>query len=264
MIFNKFLQNRIAVIGGSSKGLGFGCATELAKVGANIVLCARNESTLYESAKKIEALGVEVLALVVDMSKPADNFRIIQATKEKFGRLDILINNSGGPPPGKFNDFTDQNWEDAFQSTLMYNIRMTREAVKLMKENNWGRIINIASLSVKEPAETLVLSNVFRAGILGFSKSISKELIKSNITINTLCPGAFKTDRTVQLINKVVADTGHSFDEIERENVLKLPLGRYQNPEELGAFATFLCSENARGITGTTIQIDGGISNGIM
>lgn len=260
----KFLKGKTAVIGGSSKGLGFGCAMELSKAGANIVLCSRNEKKLTESVNIIKSQGVEVLPLIVDMSIPEDNYQIVQATKERFGRLDILVNNSGGPSAGKFNDFNDQDWEKAFQSVLMYNIRLTREAVKLMKENNWGRIINITSLSVKEPAETLVLSNVFRAGVIAFSKSISKELIKSNITINNLCPGAFKTDRAIELINNAAKASNRSFEEVETENKLKLPLGRYQTPEELGALAAFLCSDISGGITGTTIQVDGGISNGLL
>jgi 3-oxoacyl-[acyl-carrier protein] reductase len=133
-----------------------------------------------------------------------------------------------------------------------------------MQKQEWGRIINITSLSVKEPAESLVLSNVFRSGVVAFAKSISKELIKSNITINNLCPGAFKTDRAKELIAKAAADTGRTPAEVEAENKQKLPLGRYQEPNELGAFVAFLCSDIAGGVTGTTIQIDGGISNGLL
>jgi len=264
MIFNKFLRNKVAIIGGGSKGLGFGCAQELAKAGANIVLCARTEKNLNEAAKLIIELNTEVLALAVDMSNAEDNIVIIDKVKERFGRIDILVNNSGGPPAGKFNDFTEIDWSNAFQSVLMYNIRMTKFAVEMMKKNNWGRIINIASLSVKEPAESLALSNVFRAGVIAFSKSISKELIKYNITINNLCPGAFKTDRAKELIFKSAELSGKTPEEVENENLAKLPLGRYQEPEELGAFVTFLCSEMAAGITGTTINVDGGISNCLM
>jgi 3-oxoacyl-[acyl-carrier protein] reductase len=258
------LKGKVAIIGGASKGLGKGCAVELAKAGVNIVLCARNPDVLERTAKEIENLGVSCLPLAVDMSKVSDNESIVNEALKRFGRIDILINNSGGPPAGNFKQFGDEDWLNAFHSVLMYAIRMTKLVLPHMQQNSWGRIINIASLSVKEPAETLVLSNVFRAGVLGFSKSIAKELIKSNITINTLCPGAFKTDRAAELIRKAAEDSGRTPAQVEEENKLKLPLGRYQTPEELGAFAAFLCSDIAGGITGTTIQVDGGISNSLL
>lgn len=258
------LINRVAIVGGASKGLGFGCAYELAKNGAKIVLCARNENVLDEAASKLHRIGAEVLPLTVNMSNADDNNFIIQSTLERFGKIDILVNNSGGPPAGKYNEFLESDWNNAFQSILMYNIRMTSMAVEIMKKNKWGRIINITSLSVKEPSEGMVLSNVFRSGVISFSKSISKDLIKNNITINNLCPGAFKTDRTIELIKKASGISGKSVDEIQKENQARLPLGRYQEPEELGAFVYFLCSEYASGITGTTIAIDGGISNSLM
>jgi 3-oxoacyl-[acyl-carrier protein] reductase len=260
----KELIGKVAIVGGGSKGLGKGCAVALAEKGATIVLCARNEEKLLVTADEIRALGVEVLPLAVDMSKAADNERIIFETLKAFGRIDILVNNSGGPSAGNFMQFSEEDWQNAFQAVLMYNIRMTQLVMPHMRNQQWGRIINITSLSVKEPAESLVLSNVFRAGILGFSKSISKELIKSNITINNLCPGAFKTDRAAELIKKAAETSGKTTEDVEAENIKKLPLGRYQDPEELGAFVGFLCSDIAGGITGTTIQIDGGISNSLL
>jgi 3-oxoacyl-[acyl-carrier protein] reductase len=257
-------NRRVAIIGGASKGLGKGCAESLAKAGIDIVICARNKEKVEESASEIRSFGVNVFPLAVDMSSAADNELIVQETLKKFGRVDILVNNSGGPPAGNFKEFSDEDWMNAFHSVLMYAIRMTKLTLPHMQKNSWGRIINIASLSVKEPAETLVLSNVFRSGLVAFSKSISKELIKSNITINTLCPGAFKTDRAKELIQKAAESSGRTPDQVEQENMQKLPLGRYQTPEELGAFAAFLCSDIAGGITGTTIQVDGGISNCLL
>lgn len=258
------LKGKVAIIGGGSKGLGQGCAVALAQKGCNIVLCARHEAKLQQTAKELEALGVAVLPLAADMSKAADNQRIIEETIKRFGRIDILVNNSGGPAAGNFKTFKEEDWQAAFQSVLLYVIRMTQLALPYMQKQGWGRIINITSLSVKEPAETLVLSNVFRSGVVAFAKSISKELIKSNITVNNLCPGAFKTDRAKELIAKAAADSGRTPDEVEAENKQKLPLGRYQEPDELGAFVAYLCSDIAGGITGTTIQLDGGISNGLL
>jgi len=264
MIYDQFLVNRVAVIGGSSRGLGLGCAQQLAKSGATVVLCARNSNELQKAADKLRKGGSEVFPIIADMSKAEDNTKIIEMTITKYGRIDILINNSGGPQAGNWKEFSEKDWTDAFQSILMYNIRMISLATDSMKGNKWGRIINIASLSTKEPEASLVLSNVFRAGVIAFAKSISKELIKHGITINNLLPGAFKTDRAKELILKSSVATGKSPQEIENENKLKLPLGRYQEPYELGALVAFLCSDNASGITGTTISVDGGISSSLF
>ncbi|RYZ23481.1 MAG: SDR family oxidoreductase [Chitinophagaceae bacterium] len=258
------LKGRVAIIGGASKGLGKGCALSLAQLGVNIVLCARNQEALDATAGEIRALGVEVLAIAGDMASAADNERVVKETVARFGRIDILVNNSGGPTAGTFRNMKEEDYDRAYQGVLMYVIRMTNLCVPHMEKGGWGRIINITSLSVKEPAETLVLSNVFRAGVVAFAKSIAKDLIKHNITVNNLCPGAFKTDRAKELIQKAAEAAGKTPEQVETENQAKLPLGRYQAPEELGAFAAFLCGDIAGGITGTTIQVDGGISNGLL
>ncbi|OGC22611.1 hypothetical protein A3J90_07030 [candidate division WOR-1 bacterium RIFOXYC2_FULL_37_10] len=258
------LKDKVAVIGGSSKGLGKGCAISLAKEGVHIVLCANGEQSLAETAHLIETLGVKVLPLEVDMSSKDDNEKIIKETIDTFGKIDILVNNSGGPLPGTFFDFSDKDWEKAFNDVLMYVVRLTRGVIPYMKKNKWGRIINITSLVVKEPAETLVLSNVFRTGVVSLAKTLSKELIKNNITINNICPGAFKTDRAIELMKVAAKEKGVTIEDIEKEAIKTMPLGRYQKPEELGALVAFLCSELASGITGTTIQIDGGISKGLF
>ena len=257
-------KNRVAIIGGGSKGLGRGCAEQLAKAGHNIVLCARNVETLSKTVEEIRQQGVKVIGLNGDMADLEFNKRVVKATLDEFGRIDILVNNSGGPKPGKFETFSDNDWHTAFESVLMYAIRMTSLVLPHMRSNNWGRIINVASLSVKEPSETLILSNVFRSGIVAFSKSISKDLIKSGITINTLCPGAFMTDRAKELIAAAAETQNRDPKELAVENGAKLPLGRYQRPEELGAMVAYLCSDLAGGVTGTTIQIDGGISNCLL
>lgn len=261
---NLDLKNKVAIIGGSSKGIGKGCAISLAKEGANIVLCARNESTVKTTCKEIENLGVKVLGLNVDMSSKSDNEFIVEKTMKKFGKIDVLINNSGGPQPGTFFNFGEEDWDKAHNDVLKYTMRMIHLVTPYMKKNNWGRIINITSLSVKEPSPSLVLSNIYRAGIIALSKSISKELIKENITINNVCPGAFKTDRAIQLIKKAAIEANMSFEEMEKMKALNYPLGRFQNIDEIGDLVTFLSSENAKGVTGTSLQIDGGISNGLF
>jgi 3-oxoacyl-[acyl-carrier protein] reductase len=258
------LKDRLAIVGGASKGLGYGCAEALVQQGANVLITGRNIKNLEAAAIRLRTYGTCVIVKAGDMADPNFNNSIISCADSLFGRIDILVNNSGGPTAGKFSQFSDKDWLNAFNSVLMYNIRMTSMALELMRRNSWGRIINITSLSVKEPVETLVLSNVYRAGVVAFAKTISKELIKSNITINNLCPGAFKTDRAVELLTQAAALRNISMSELEKENIKNLPLGRYQAPSELGGIVAFLCSEHARGLTGTTIQVDGGISNSLF
>jgi 3-oxoacyl-[acyl-carrier protein] reductase len=258
------LKNKVAIIGGSSKGIGKGCAISLAKEGVNIVLCARTESSIKTTRKEIENLGVKVLGLNVDMSSKSDNEFIVEKTIKKFGRVDILINNSGGPKPGTFFNFKENDWDNAHNDVLKYTMRMINLVTPYMKKNNWGRVINITSLSVKEPSPNLVLSNIYRAGIIALSKSISKELIKNNITINNVCPGAFKTDRAIQLITKSAKESNMSFEEMEKMKSMNYPLGRFQEINEIGDLVAFLSSENAKGLTGTSLQIDGGISNSLL
>jgi len=261
---NLGLKGKTAIIGGSSKGLGRGCALKLAQEGVNLTLCSNDEPSLAETSRSIKELGVEVLALNVDMSSKEDNERIVNETIKKFDRVDILVNNSGGPPSGSFFTFSDKDWEAAFNSVLMYVIRLCRSLIPVMKRQKWGRIINLTSLTVKEPSENLILSNVFRSGVVSMAKTMSRELIKDNITINNICPGAFKTDRAIELMKSAAARKNTTAEAIEAEAVKTMPLGRYQRPEELGDLVAFLCSELACGITGTTIQIDGGISKGLL
>lgn len=254
------LKDKVALIGGSSKGLGKGCAFQLAKEGVNVVICARRKEFLDKTKEEIEkTTNSKVLAIQADLSKANDINRVIDKTIETFGRIDILVNNSGGPPSGNFFSFTEDAWKESFESVLLYVIRMYYKVIPYMKKQKWGRIINISSVTVKEPVEELVLSNVFRVGVISLAKTLSKELIDYNITINNICPGAFKTDRAVELMSEKSKRTKKSLEDIEKEIILNLPLKRFQTPEELGNLVAFLSSDLAGGINGTTIQIDGGI-----
>ena len=258
------LKDKVAIVGGSSKGLGKGCALKLAEEGANIVICANDEESLVKTSAEIKALGVETLPLLVNMSSKEDNELILSETIKRFGKIDILVNNSGGPKPGTFFDFTEEDWVKAFQDVLLYVIRLNNLVIPYMKENNWGRIVNITSLSVKEPAPTLILSNVFRTGVIAMARSMTKELIQHNITINNICPAAFKTDRALELMQAAAQKQGKTVEEIEQNSTKNFPMGRYQYPSELGDLVTFLSSELAMSITGTTIQLDGGIYKGMF
>ena len=258
------LKDKVAIIGGGSKGLGKACAMSLAKEGVNIVLCARNEETLEETSKNIKFFGVDVLPMSVDMSNEDDNNRIVKETIERFGRIDILVNNSGGPAPGSFRDFTMESFDYAYQSVLRYNINMIKLCLPYMEEKQWGRIINITSMAVKEPSETMVLSNIFRTAVVSFAKTISKDIMGKGVTINNICPGYFRTDRITELMEKEAGDANVSRREYEQEVMAGLPHKRFMSPDELGDMVAYLCSPQARSITGTSIQIDGGVNSGLF
>jgi 3-oxoacyl-[acyl-carrier protein] reductase len=262
MNFN--LKGKTAIIGGSSKGLGKACAIALAREGVNIVLCARNCDTLRQTHIEIEQIGAKVLAFEADMSNAVDNKRIVDGTIERFGSIDILVNNSGGPKPGSFRDISEKDLDDAYNSVLKYNIRMINLCLPYMEKNGWGRIINIASITVKEPAQSMVLSNIFRTAVASYAKTISKELISKGVTINTVCPGYFKTDRVKELIKSGSEVQNISAEEYEQKVIADFPHKRYMDPQELGDLVCYLCSEQARSINGTTLQIDGGLMNGLL
>src|SRR5690554_468766 len=224
MNFN--LKSKVAIIGGASKGLGKACAVSLAKEGVNVVICARNKRKLDETAIEIKKLGVDVLAVSGDMSSNDDNVLVVEKTLEKFGRIDILINNSGGPKAGTFSDINEDEFISAFESVLLYVYRMNKLVIPHMAQNKFGRIINITSLSVKEPAPSLLLSNVFRSGVVAMSRSMTKELIKDNITTNNICPGAFKTDRAIELMGNAAIKQNKTIEDIEEAAIAKLPQDR--------------------------------------
>ena len=262
---NLGLSNKVALIGGSSKGLGKACAFQLAKEGVHVAICARGSKALEETADAIKkSANVKVLPIQADLSKTEDICKVVQETMNVFGRIDILIANSGGPPAANFFKFTEKEWENAFRSVLYYVVELYKQVIPQMKQRKWGRIINITSLTVKEPEENLILSNVFRSGVVSLAKTISRELIQHNITINNLCPGAFKTERAYQLMAGKAQATGETVENIEKKITESLPLRRFQDPEEIGDLVVFLVSELAKGITGTTIQIVGGIAKSLF
>jgi 3-oxoacyl-[acyl-carrier protein] reductase len=259
------LKGKVALVAGASQGMGQATALGFAREGAKVSICARGEGMLNEAAAIIrKETGGEVLALAADMTKADDIQRFVNKSAEHFGRLDIVVNNAGGPPPGEFMKFTDADWESAFQLSFMSTTRMTREAVPHMRKVGGGRVINITSYSVKEPIAGLVLSNAIRSGVVGLAKTLSRELGKDNILINNVCPGRIDTERA-QKLNKARAERlNRPVEEINREMAAEVPLGRYGTAEEVADLIVFLGSERASYITGTTIQIDGGLVRGIQ
>jgi len=259
------LKGKVALVAGASQGMGRASALGFAREGAKGAICARGEAALNDAAAMIrKQTGGDVLALVADMSKPEDIKKFVNQSAEHFGRLDIIINNAGGPPPGEFMKFTDDDWQNAYNLSFMSTMRMTREAVPHMRKVGGGRVINITSYSVKEPITGLVLSNAVRSAVIGLAKTLSRELARDNILINNICPGRIDTERA-QKLNKARADRlKRPVEEINKEMAAEVPLGRYGTAEETADVIVFLGSERASYVTGTTIQIDGGLVRGIQ
>jgi 3-oxoacyl-[acyl-carrier protein] reductase len=258
------LRGAVALVTAASQGLGKAIATELAREGAGVVICARRADVLEDAANEIRGLsGSKVVAVAADVSTAEGVEAAVRAAVESFGRLDILVNNAGGPPPGDFTKHDDAAWQRAFEQNLLSAVRLVRAAIPHLKESGRGRIINMTSTSVKEPIEGLILSNSIRAAVTGMAKTLASELAAYNITVNNIAPGRFATDRVYQLDQARAEAIGSTAAEVRKEWEGKIPLGRYGRPEELAYLAVFLASEKASYITGTTIQVDGGMVKGV-
>jgi 3-oxoacyl-[acyl-carrier protein] reductase len=253
------LKNRTALVAASSKGLGRACAEALAAEGAGVVICARNEADLARAREEISRkTGGEILAVAADMAKPEDIEGLVEKTVAHFGGLHILVTNAGGPPGGDFFEFDDAAWLAAFELSMMSTVRLIRSAVPHMQASKWGRVINITSLSVKEPLAPLVLSNATRPSVHGLAKTLANQLGKDGITVNNIMPGYTRTDRIIEYGEAVAKQSGKSLEEVFADMGKPVPVGRIGEPEELGALAAFLASERAAYITGTSIPVDGG------
>jgi 3-oxoacyl-[acyl-carrier protein] reductase len=259
------IKGRVALVCGASSGLGKAVATALAREGAKVAVCARTAEKLEKAAEEIRrATGGEVFAVAADVSVPAQVKDAVAKTVAHFGTIEILVCNAGGPPPGAFVDQPADAWLKAVELNLLSTVHLCREAVPHMKKAGWGRIINITSFAAKQPHEGLILSNTARAGVLGFAKSLANEMASSGILVNTVCPGAFETARHIALTEKRAAAEGISVEEANRKRVKEIPVGRFGKPEEFADLVAFLASERAGYITGTAIQIDGGVVRSLI
>ena len=259
------IKGKVALVAASSKGIGKAIAVALADEGVNLSIFSRSKDEIERTASEIRtSFTVDVLASAADVTSKEQVDQVIETTVQTFGGIDILINNAGGPPFGFFDDFESPDWQNALELNLLSGIHMAKKVVPLMKKQNWGRIVNITSIAVKQPIDGLILSNTSRAGLIGFSKTLSNELAEYNILVNNICPGRIYTDRIKALAEKRAAQSGIEYEKAIEEMERDIPLRRIGTPEELAALACFLASEKASYMTGTTIQVDGGLLRGLF
>lgn len=259
------IKGKVAVVAASSRGIGKAIALGLAEEGANLSIFSRSKDEIERTASEIKSrFPVEIIASAADVTNGKEIDGVIERTADRFGKIHILINNAGGPPFGFFRDFERQDWKDALELNLLSGVYLARKAAPFMKKQNWGRIVNITSVAVKQPIDGLILSNTARAGLIGFSKTLSNELAENNILVNNICPGRIYTDRIRALAEKRASQSGIEYEEAIREMENDIPLRRIGSPEELAALACFLASEKASYMTGTTIQVDGGLVRGLF
>jgi 3-oxoacyl-[acyl-carrier protein] reductase len=255
------LRGCVAIVTGSSSGMGHATAIALAQEGCNVTLFARRTDKLDETVAAIEALGTGAGALAVtgDSREPADLQAALDRTLERFGKLDILVNNTGGPPFGYFADLDEDAWRNAWELTLMSAIRLTRLALPSLRASGRGRVVNITSSAVKEPNDGLLLSNVYRPGVTGWAKSLSQDEGPNGITINSVAPGYIDTDRM-----KNIYSSGDDPAATRAADEAMIPARRFGDPAEIADAIVFLCSTRAAYINGITLLIDGGLAKGLL
>jgi 3-oxoacyl-[acyl-carrier protein] reductase len=258
------LKDRVAIVAASSTGLGKAVAMGLAREGAKLALCARNQGVLNLTAEEIHReTGVETLARVVDVTDPAQVHLFVAETHERFGRVDICVANAGGPPSKSFADTTVEDWDAAVKLNLMSAVYLAKETLPLMQARRWGRFIAITSMTVKQPVEGLILSNSVRAGVSGLVKTLSNEYGPYNVLVNNVCPGFTATARLMELSQTLAGKQGVTPAEIEERWAKQAPLGRVGQPDEFANVVVFLASERASYVTGVSIAVDGGIVKGL-
>ncbi len=253
------IKGKVALVAAASRGLGRAVAEELAAEGALLIICARNQERLKETANHIEQTeGISVIAVKADLSIAEDVSRVVNSGLEKFGQIDILVTNAGGPPAGQFESLSREAWDTATRLTLHSVLELTRQILPVMKERRWGRILNITSIAVKQPVENLMLSNSLRLAVTGFARTLANEVATYGITVNNIMPGYTRTERVEELAQMMAEKEGISPDEFVARWEKEIPMRRIGEPREFAALAAFLVSERASYITGTSIPVDGG------
>lgn len=253
------LEGRVALVAASSKGLGRAVAEELAAEGVKLVLCARDAYALEHAAHAIErSYDVPVLAVPADLARPGEAERVVQEGIAKFGQIDILLTNSGGPPAGPFESLSKEAWDQATALVLSSVVEFCRAVVPGMKERRWGRIMNVCSIAAKQPVDNLMLSNSIRAAVIGFARTLANEVAPFGITVNNLLPGFTRTDRMVELSEVTAKKESITAEQALARYSAAVPMGRMAEPREFAALAAFLASERAGYLTAQSIAVDGG------
>jgi len=258
---NLNLKNKNAIVCASSQGLGKAAALDLAEEGVNLAICSRDQDKINKVKEEIHQKinsDIKVIALKVDLDSPDEIQAFYKQVENDLGSVDILVNNNGGPPPSTFEQLSDDDWQKAFNSTMMSCLRLSKLVIPNMKKNAWGRIINISSVSVKTPVNGLFLSNSLRMGVLGWAKALSDELAPHGVTVNTVCPGYTRTERVEAILETQSNSSGLKKEEIEKSIAENIPMKRVGEAEDLAGLITFLASEKADYMTGLAIQVDGG------
>jgi len=259
------LRNRVAVVTASSRGLGRAVAEALAAEGARLALCSRDADAIRKTAEIIgDNCGVDVFAAPCDVTDPSAVEAFAGEALRRLGEVHILFANAGGPPPGIVQDFAPEDFRKALELNLLSTIGLVHAFMPAMKRLGWGRIIASTSITVKQPAPNLALSNVSRVGVVAYMKTLAGELASHNITCNTVAPGYILTDRVEGLIAGMMEKSKMAYEEARRSITAGIPAGRIGSPEEFGSLVAFLASERAAYITGETILIDGGAYRGLM
>ena len=259
------LKDKVAIVGGASKGLGRACADVLAAEGAKLVICSRTKADVEQAAKEITArTRAEVLAYAGDLEREDTIKKLVAAAVERYGRLDILVNNSGGPPIAKSITATEEQWATAVQRSLLYFSRMCREGLPHLKKAKGGRIVNILASTVYQPIPNLALSGATRMGVVAFAKSLADEVGRDGILVNNVCPGSLLSERMLGNVTVRAKELGISVEEALGQRAEETALGRIGQPVELANLVAFLASAKASYITGTTIRVDGGLVRSVL
>ena len=260
------IQGKTALVAAASDGLGKAVALRLAVEGAHIVICARNPERLQTAIEEIKSVNsaVHVNGFATDLSRANDITQLGDQLKNQQIDIDILVNNAGGPPPGSCEDIEDEQWQQAFDLTMMSTVRLTRLVLAHMRTRQWGRVINITSYSVKQPMPQMVLSNSIRMGVIGLAKTLSNEVAAEGITVNNVCPGWTRTGRVDQLLKARARETGIAAEEIQKALIADIPSKRMGEVTEFADVVAFLASARASYVTGATLPVDGGAVRAAM
>ena len=258
------LKGKRAIVMAASRGLGYASAMGLAREGCHLVICSRDEARINAAADTIrQATGAKVKALVADVSSSAEAKRLVDTAVSEYGGLEIVLHNAGGPPAGETLQMTDEQWQKAFEQNLLSLTRIARAAAPEMAKAGYGRVLTIASSSIKQPIPNLALSNALRAGVWGLAKTLSRELAPQGILVNVVAPGRIDTERIAELDQANAQKSGKTVEDVRKASVASIPLGRLGRPEELANLVVFLASQAASYITGQAITVDGAAGNAL-